>query len=98
MAQGIKTIDTIRHQLPTLSLIALLPCLVVSHLDDAGIVLEQIIATSMMFLEKQLNWALKRTFFRSKFKSSAALRKSKSFTGIDKRIELKCDISISVSY
>ena len=33
IAQGIKTIDTIGQQLPTLSLVALLHCLVLSHLD-----------------------------------------------------------------
>ena len=44
----------------------------------------------MLSLEKQLNWALKRTYFRSKFKSSSLLRISKSFIGIEKRIELKC--------
>ena len=42
MAQGIKTIDTIGQQLPTLSLVAL------RHLDYAAIYLEQINATSMM--------------------------------------------------
>ena len=44
----------------------------------------------MLSLEKQLNWALKRTYFRSKFKSFSLLRISKSFIGIEKRIELKC--------
>ena len=43
----------------------------------------------MLSLEKQLNWALKRTYFRSKFKSSSLLRISKSFIGIEKKIELK---------
>ena len=90
MAQGFKTIDTIGQQLPTLSLIALLHCLVLSHLDYSVIFLQQINATLMLSLEKQLNWALKRTYFRSKFKSSSLLRISKSFIGIEKRIELKC--------
>ena len=90
MAQGIKTIDTIGQQLPTLSLVALLHCLVLSHLDYSAIFLQQINATLMLSLEKQLNWALKRTYFRSKFKSSSLLRISKSFIGIEKRIELKC--------
>ena len=90
MVQGIKTIDTIGQQLPTLSLVALLHCLVSSHLDYSAIVLTQINATLMLSLEKQLNWALKRTYFRSKFKSSSLLRISKSFIGIEKRIELKC--------
>ena len=90
MAQGIKTIDTIGQQLPTLSLVALLHCLVLSHLDYSAIFLQQINATLMLSLEKQLNWALKRTYFRSNFKSSSLLRISKSFIGIEKRIELKC--------
>ena len=90
MAQGIKTIDTIGQQLPTLSLVALLHCLILSHLDYSAIFLIQINATLMLSLEKQLNWALKRTYFRSKFKSSSLLRISKSFIGIEKRIELKC--------
>ena len=86
----IKTIDTIGQQLPTLSLVALLHCLVLSHLDYSAIFLQQINATLMLSLEKQLNWALKGTYFRSKFKSSSLLRISKSFIGIEKRIELKC--------
>ena len=90
MAQGIKTIDTIGQQLPTLSLVALLHCLVLSHLDYSAIFLIHINATLMLSLEKQLNWALKRTYFRSKFKSSSLLHISKSFIGIEKRIELKC--------
>ena len=89
MAQGIKTIDTIGQQLPKLSLVALLHCLVLSQFDYSAICLIQINATLMLSLEKQLNWALKRTYFRSKFKSSL-LRISKSFIGIEKRIELKC--------
>ena len=73
MAQGIKTIDNIGQQLPALVLIASLPFLVLSNLDYAAI----------------LNSALKRTFYRSKFKSSAALRKSESFIGIEKRTKMK---------
>ena len=84
-AKGIKTIDTIGQQLPKLSLVALLHCLVLSHLDYSAIFLKQINATLMLSLEKQLNWALKRTYFRWKFKSSS-LRISKSFIGIEKRI------------
>ena len=94
MAQGIKTIDTIGQQLPTLSLVALLHCLNLPHLDYSAIFLIQINATLMLSLEKQLNWALKRTYFRSKFKSSSLLRISKSFIGIEKRIELKCITSL----
>ena len=37
MAQGIKIIDTIEQQRPTLSLIGLLHCLVLSHLDYSAI-------------------------------------------------------------
>ena len=90
MAQGIKTIDTIGQQLPTLSLVALLHCLVSSHLDYLAKFLIQIKASLMLSLEKQFNWALKRTYFRSNFKSSSLLRISESFIGIEKRIELKC--------
>ena len=88
MAQGIKTIDTIGQQLPTLSLVALLHGLVLTHLDFSAIFSQQINATMMLSLEK--HWMLKRTYFRSKFKSSSLLRISKSFIGIEKRIELKC--------
>ena len=98
MARGIKTIDTIGQQLPTLSLVALLPCLVLSVIIKLSAkFLKQINATLMLSLEKQLNWALKRIYFRSKFKSSSLLRISKSFIGIEKRIELKC-ILIPISY
>ena len=43
----------------------------------------------MMYIEKQFSWASKRTLFKSKFKPFAALRKSESFIGIEKRFELK---------
>ena len=59
MAQGIKTIDTIGQQLPTLSLVALLHCLVLSHLEYSAIFFQQINATLMLSLEKHFNWALK---------------------------------------
>ena len=55
MAQGIKAIDTIGQQLPTLSLVALLHCIVLSHLDCSAIFFKQINATLMLSLEKQLN-------------------------------------------
>ena len=45
-----------------------------------------------MYLVRQLNWAVKCAFFRSKLKSSVALRKNKLFIGIENRIELKCVI------
>ena len=51
----IKTVETIGQQLPTLSLVAFLHCLVLSLLDNAAIFLEQINATSMMSIEKQLS-------------------------------------------
>ena len=60
MTKGIKTIDTIGQQLPTLSLIALLHCLVLSHLDYTAISLEQTNATSLMSLkEVELGFEIK---------------------------------------
>ena len=56
-----------------------------AHLDYSAKFLIQINATLMLSLERQLNWALKRTYFRSKFKSSSLLRISKSFKGIELR-------------
>ena len=64
MAQGIKTIDTIRQQLPTLSLVALLHCLILSHLDYSAIFLIQINATLMLTLEKQFKLGVKKNIFQ----------------------------------
>ena len=90
IAQGIKTIETIGQELPTLSLVSLLHCLVLSHLDFSAIFLQQIKASLMLSLEKHLNWALRRTYFRSKYKPSSLPSISKFFIRIEKRIELLC--------
>ena len=51
--------------------------------------LEQTKVISMMSLDMHLNWALKRTFFESKFNFSAELRIN-HLAELKKKIELKC--------
>ena len=62
----IKTIDTIEQQLPTLSLIALLYCLVLGHLDYVARFLEQIKATSMISSEKAVELGFETQVFQIK--------------------------------
>ena len=65
MAMGIKTIDTIKKQVPTTTLIMLLQPLVLSHLSYPALLLPSVPTASFNSLERQLNWALKCVFFRS---------------------------------
>ena len=89
MALGIKTIDTIRKQLPTKSLYTLFQSIVLSHLDYSALFLSGVNNSLIVSLEKQMNWGLKRTFFRSSYKSSTLLRQSKKILGISQTIDLK---------
>ena len=61
--------------------------LVISHLEYSAFFLFQISSTLLLSLEKQMNWALKCVFFRSRIKSNE-LRKRKNLISIIQLIEL----------
>ena len=90
MAMGIETIDTIKKQLPTTTLIMLLQTLVLSHLSYPALLLLSVSTASFNSLERQLNWALKCVFFRSQQTCSEDIRKSKNVISMRKLIDLGC--------
>ena len=89
MAIGIKTIQTIRNNLPKKCLKVLLQSLVLSHFDYCNIMLTNISSKLLLSLEKQLNWALKTVFYRSKNRSSTSLRICENILSMKQGIELK---------
>ena len=62
MAQGIKTIYTIRKSIQQKLLILVLNALVLSHLRYSAVTIHAIEQNLIMSLEKQLNWSLRATF------------------------------------
>ena len=89
MAIGIKTIQTIRNNLPKKCLKVLLQSLVLSHFEYCNIMLTNISNKLLLSLEKQLNWALKTVFYRSKNRSSTSLRICENILSMKQGIELK---------
>ena len=89
MALGIKTIQTIRNNLPKKCLKVLLHALLLSHFEYCNLLLTDISSALLLSLEKQLNWALKTVFYRSRNKSSTSLRIFEEKLGMKHRIELK---------
>ena len=89
MAIGIKTIKTIRTQLPTKTLEALLNAIVLSHLDYSALLINEINQNLINSLERQLNWAIKTTFFRSKHKSSRDIRLHKNILSVQQRLDIR---------
>ena len=74
MAGGIKTIYSIRNYFPMKTCLLLLNALVISHLHYPAILLNGISENLMTTLEKQLNWAVKACFNRTKIESSSYLK------------------------
>ena len=89
MALGIKTIQTIRNNLPKKCLKVLLHALVLIHFEYCNLLLTDISSALLLSLEKQLNWALKSVFYRSRNKCSTSLRISEEILGMKHRNELK---------
>ena len=63
MAVGMKTIETMRHRFPTQALFMLFHALVMSHLGYSLQFFFKISSSSLVSLEKQVNWALKSVLF-----------------------------------
>ena len=74
MACGIKTLYSIREYLPELTRLLLLNALVISHLHYPSFLLNGISQNLITTLEKQLSWAVKACFNRTKFESSSDLK------------------------
>ena len=74
MAREIKTIYTVRNSLPGSSLKLILNALVLRHLHYSAVVIQSIGKYLLVSIEKQINWALKASFHRSKFESMKELR------------------------
>ena len=89
MAFGIKAIQTIRNNLPKKCLKVLLHALVLSHFEYCNLLLTDISSALLLSLEKQLNWALRTVFYRSRNKCSTSLRISEEILSMKQRIDLK---------
>ena len=89
MALGIKAIQTIRNNLPKKCLKVLLHALVLSHFEYCYLLLTDISSALLLSLEKQLNWALRTVFYRSRNKCSTSLRISEEILSMKQRIDLK---------
>ena len=97
MALGIKTIQTIRNNLPKKCLKVLLHALVLSHFEYCNILLTDISSALLLSSEKQLNWALKTVFYRSRNICSNSLRISEEIKSMKHRIEIKSfDLLVSI--
>ena len=89
MAVGIKTVETVQHRFQTQVLFMLFHALVMSHLDYSLLFFFKNSSYLLLSLEKQMTWALKSVFFRSKIKSSYELRKNKGIISIRHLIMFK---------
>ena len=74
MACGIKNLYSIREYLPEKTRLLLLNALVISHLHYPSILINGISPNVITTLEKQLSWAVKACFNRTKFESSSDLK------------------------
>ena len=74
MATGIKTIYTIRRTIPQDMKKLILNALVLSHIYYSATTIQSINQNLVLTLDRQLNWAVKATFFRNKFDSSRDLK------------------------
>ena len=63
MAREIKTIKGIRKSIPQKILILALNDLVLNHLHYSAVIIHAVEQNLLAFLEEQLNWSLRATFF-----------------------------------
>ena len=88
MTLGTKGILTFRNNLLKICLKVLLHALFVSHFEYCDLLVTDITSALLLFLEKQLNWALKTVFYRSRNKCSTPLRISEGIIGMGQRNDL----------
>ena len=60
-----------------------------SHLDYSALLINEINQNLIKSLERQLNWAIKTTFFRSKHKSSRDIRLHKNILSVQQRLDVR---------
>ena len=89
MAMGIKTIYSIRCCLPQSLMRTMFNAFVLSHLHYSLPVIQSINQQLICSLERQLNWAIKACYFRSKFDSSRDLKISNQILPISLFIKYK---------
>ena len=82
-------VQTIRNNLPKKCLKVLFSALVLSHFEYCNLLLPDISSALLLSLEKQLKWALKTVFYRSRNKCSTSLRISEEILSMKQRIDLK---------
>ena len=90
MAVGIKTITAIRDYFPLVLRQTLLRSLVLSHLDYSAIFFTSLKQAELMSLQRQLNWGIKATHYRTKYASSHDLKIKYSILSGENTITLKC--------
>ena len=74
MAAGIKTIYTIRRTIPDNMKKLILNALVLSHIHYSATIIQSINQNLVLTLDRQLNWAVKASFFGKNFDSSRDLK------------------------
>ena len=74
MAAGITTIYTKRRTIPDNMKKLILNLLVLSQIHYAATIIQSINQNLILTLDRQLNWAVKASFFRKKFDSSRDLK------------------------
>ena len=67
----------------------LLHALVLNHFEYCNLLLTDFSSALLLSSEKQLNWALKTVFYRSRNKCSTSLRISEELLSMKQRIDLK---------
>ena len=73
-AAGFKTSYTIRRTIPDKMNALILNAFVLSHIYYSAAIIHSINQNLILTLERQLNWAVKASFFRKKFDSSRDLK------------------------
>ena len=74
MAASIKTIYEIKRTIPDNMKKLILNAFVLSHLHYSATIIQSIKQILVLTLDRQLNWAVKASFFRKKFDSSRDLK------------------------
>ena len=92
MACGIKTIYSIRNYFTMKTHLLLLNALVISHLHYPAILLNGISENFLTTLEKQLNWAIKACFNRTKIDSSSDLKTKHKILSVQYSIKARSTI------
>ena len=89
MAAGIKTIYTIRRTIPDNMKKLILNALALSHIHYSATIIQSINQYLVLTLDRQLNWAVKASFFRKKFDSSRDLKLNHKILPIHYFLKLK---------